>query len=280
MIVFFFFACLAWQGKCANVSSKLENSSEELKAGVYSGFLFLGDSLIARWLCFRKGSSASLYPSAECNNVINTYFDTVTNLAVDCTVSSSYYCKSAFQSAFPGAITLAVRGYTIQDVTNRARTYQPLQLLSRGSVRGAPTISKIIIEIGTNNLIRQSPVSNTQFLAGASLQPLIALYNTMLSEVHLKFPRARILLLSVAPHNSDYSVDNRFRASINSLLKTTYTNSLAYPYVRFATITQYFEWFGYPGNVVQAYYVDSVHFSASGYGKFESAIKDSIRTAF
>lgn len=304
MIAHFLFSCIVWQLGIIATKGQLNSSqiptnsptnsptrspstrspttrtptSASSSKGLYSNVLFLGDSLIARWLCFTKGGVSPLYPSAECGQVIATYFDTSSNLDVHCTNSLNYYCKSAFQSAFRDAITFAVRGYTIDDVTNRIRTYQPLQLLSSGSIPGANIITTIIIEVGTNNFLRETPVTTAQFIAGASLQPLIVMYNTMLTELNIKFPSAKVLLLSVTPHNTDYSVDNRYRDALNQLLKFTYTNSSTFPYVKFTDITQYFMWPNDPGNVVFANYVDMVHFSAKGYGRFETAIKDSLKT--
>ena len=176
-------------------------------------------------------------------------------------MNKDFYCTSAFQATFPGALTFAVPGLTISGVTDRIRNYPPIS-----SVGGR--IKQIVLYSG-NNDIQNTPTS--QF---------IPLYDALLTAIHQKFPQAKVIMLCVTPRISGNPAYASQIAEVNALIMSKYGNpsTSGYPYVQAFDETPYFM----VGGVLDktAIMDDGLHISDVGYRYLANAIKTAARQFF
>lgn len=221
----------------------------------YSEFAFFGASGLHIWRCMDVPWPCEFYEEH--------YIDNEANLPIDCEALPTKYCSSKFEKAFPGALNFAVKGHTIQGVTERIETLPSIRELAKSTTPGKK-VSFIVIQAGYNNLW-SSPHIHT----------FIHLYHDLLVAANTKFPHALILLMQINPVNDKW--DDR-RVEVNKLINATYSNNASFPFVKTCNIDRF--WNLPDGAFDTSVFWDGVHMHPSGYVYYEAGLKDALKTLY
>lgn len=219
----------------------------------FSKVLFLGDSLLELWLCYRPGERRASI--GKCFDVVEGIRADLYNLAdlhIDCAgrSRSSAYCLSEFARSFPNALMLARSGWSADTWLRLMQSDDALlELLKRQCYH-----EYAVVEIGTNS-INQAP------------SDILALIEALLQELQEHLPVAKTMLLSVLPRS--HAQFNAKIVELNALLAREISG---HSFVRFCDVTHAF--MRDDAVLHSAFIEDGLHLSASGYALFERAIME------
>ena len=221
----------------------------------YSSVLFLGSTHFELWLhfearqvlcwrqwVFRPGSSSQTPATAK---NISGSMDSGNGLTAGLTF---------FQTSFPGALNISRRNWRVEDWSDAIKGGD--KVLNSLSISQRHEI--MVIALGSQN------IHDTEAAV------LVSMFQELLTLLHAKFPKCRIILLSILPRlPMSQKLDQRIKDT-NALLKER-LSSQDFAYVSFCDITHHF----YRGQEVlkEVFQADRIQLNFQGYKILKHAIK-------
>lgn len=238
----------------------------------WSEFVFLGNSLLEFWLMFKVGEHHNVildHPAqkADLQFRLSSYWDGNSSLPVQAKCEAeprSFYCASDFYRAFPNAINVARAGWTVSTWISRMRSRE----YAFERIANLPYIKYVVILLGRADL------------AGITPDQLVLNFKELLSVLNAMFPRAKLLLCSIAPRPVPWSRGHEIRWNTNitltyETLAAHYSDRNKFPYVH--VIDPCRDFYDRHTNLIhKRYFNDERHYNNLGFTLFEYAMKREV----